>query len=611
MAEGFVQIGCCVPHIRVGDWQENCRRVKELLEEAESAGCTLAVFPESVFTGVTCGDLFWFQAMQKGVEEAFEEVLQLTKTLSLTVVLGMAVSFEGNLYNCGVVLSRGRILGAVPKDYAKGNRQFSGGQGEEYINLLGQTVPFGGDLLFASEVLGDFTFALTFNTPFTLPSGAALIVDMDSSYGFCGKENLSASRSRELNCGYINVTSGAGESTTDQVYTGHSTIYELGELLGQNPDFSCGLWAVQMDFSGIMAVKRAVGNTKGFEMPARRIYFGHPVKPMTLTRQFSKNPYISGEKSLEELCAYGIRLQEEGLAARLLHSGCKEAVIAVSGGLDSTLALLVTAGAFERLGWPKDKIKAITMPCFGTTSRTKNNAEALSLALGVQFSEIPIKEAVEVHFRDIGQPEGLHDVTYENAQARERTQILMDLANQVNGLVIGTGDMSELALGWATYNGDHMSMYGVNAGVPKTMVRLFTQHAAKNASKELREVLLDILDTPVSPELLPPVEGEIQQRTEDLVGPYELHDFFLYHLMTRHASPEKLLKMAVGTFIDSYSQETVKKWLAVFLKRFYTQQFKRSCMPDGPQIFCFSLSPRGGLTMPSDTGIAGLTLLDK
>jgi len=614
MKDGFVRVACITPVIETANCALNAQRICESAQEAFAQGAKVLVYPELVVTASTCGDLFFQQSLLTGAAAALDAILKNTAHLDAVLVVGLPILRGTQLYNCAAVLLHGRILGFIPK-MRSNCRQFADGAYimDEQITICGQDVPFGTDLTFAHETLQDFVFGVQIGSDAFLPSaaltemaqaGANLIVNPCAEPEFVGaaqyRRRFLGAQSALLNCAYAFCGAGQGESTQDFVFAGHSLIYENGQMLAQSQRFGAQTIFADVDLS-IMAAARRKSGCFDSSVPMRRIEMDLEVSDLKLLREIDPLPFIpSDPDELSERCEEVLSIQCAGLAQRLKHIHGKSAVLGLSGGLDSTLALIVTARVFDQLGLDRSGITAVSMPCFGTTGRTRNNAQYLAQAYGVTFREIPIADSVRSHFKDIGHDESVHNVTYENAQARERTQVLMDIANQTGGIVIGTGDLSELALGWATYNGDHMSMYGVNASVPKMLVRHLVAHVAKNSEKTLSDVLLDVLETPVSPELLPPVEGQIAQKTEQLVGPYELHDFFLYYLVRWGFAPKKIFRLAKAAFADKYPDETIAYWLKTFLRRFFNQQFKRSCLPDGPAVGTVSLSPRGSFAMPSD-----------
>ncbi len=623
MRHGFIKVAAVTPKIKVADPVYNAQAVCRDLEKAYSRGAKIIVFPELCLTGYTCGDLFLQGLLLEEAKKALLQVKSATKEKDSLVFVGLPIERAGKLYNVAAVLQDGEILGMVPKTnipvYAEfyEGRHFAEGNSETVsFYLEGEEIPFGANLLFACrnvqglmvgcEICEDLWVADPPGTNHAL-MGATVMVNLSASNETVGKDEyrelLVKSASARLLCGYVYASAGEGESTQDLVFGGHNLIAENGTILAQSKRFVGETVYGDLDIQRILTERRRMGT---FGKEPKQSYeimtFTLREEETRLDRTFGCQPFVpKDEEKRSRRCEEILSIQSYGLKKRYEHTGAKTAVLGISGGLDSTLALLVTVRTFDMLGLDRAGIAAVTMPCFGTTDRTYDNACKLAKTLGATLMEIDIRESVMLHFRDIGQDPEKRDVTYENGQARERTQVLMDIANQKNGLVIGTGDMSELALGWATYNGDHMSMYGVNAGVPKTLVRHLVKYYADTCgNKELAEVLTDVLDTPVSPELLPPVEGAIAQKTEDLVGPYELHDFFLYYMLRCGFEPDKVYRVAVQAFTGLYDKETVLKWLKTFYRRFFTQQFKRSCLPDGPKVGSVAVSPRGDLRMPSD-----------
>ena len=623
MKDGFLKAAALSPALRVADCAYNTAQILQELRAASARGVKLAVFPEFCLTGYTCGDLFLQRTLQQGALTGLQTLLDASRELDIVALVGLPLLVRGKLYNCAAVLCRGRLLGLVPKTYLPNygefyeKRQFTPGSTEvETLTVCGQQVPFGTSLLFRcrempSFVLGvelceDLWSALPPST-FHALAGATVIANLSASDETVGKAEyrraLVANQSARLLCGYLYASAGHGESTQDMVFAGHDLIAENGTLLAETAPFAGGHAETELDCQR-MESERARNtsfepSTDGYQT----VDFSLTLTNTALTRFVDPTPFVPGDPQRRaERCELILKMQADGLAKRLEHAHAKTAVIGISGGLDSSLALLVAVRAMQQLGRPTQDVLAVTMPCFGTTHRTRSNAEILCEELGVTFQEIPIARTVHRHFSDIGQDEAVLDVTYENCQARVRTLELMDLANRTGGLVVGTGDLSELALGWATYNGDHMSMYGVNADVPKTLVRHIVRYAADAAENEaLRAVLLDILDTPVSPELLPAKEnGEIAQQTESLVGPYELHDFYLYYVLRFGFGPAKIYRLARHALGDRYPDDVLLHWLKNFYRRFFAQQFKRSCLPDGPKIGSVTLSPRGDWRMPSD-----------
>ena len=626
MKDGFVKVAAGTPRIRVADCGYNAGQIIALMKQAAGQGVKVLALPELCVTGYTCGDLFLQDALLDGAEEALERILEETAELDMVTALGLPVRAEGKLYNCAAVIKGGQLLGLVPKGHIPGygeageDRWFRAApeaEGGVVVSLIGEQTCLWDRQLFACETVPDLTIGVEICEDLLVTSapsvelaarGATLILNLSASPELAGKaawrRDLVTCQSGRLVCGYVYADAGEGESTTDLVFGSHNIVAENGLLLSESR-FAGGLTVSEIDVN-LLAYERRRMTT----FPAAREglyitnYFTLGQEDTRLTRPIPAEPFLPKTKEgLEEI----LTIAALGLKKRLEHTHAPAAVIGLSGGLDSTLAILTTARAFDLLGRDRKDIVAITMPCFGTTARTKSNAEQLAEELGATLKVIDIGAAVRQHFADIGHDMEDHSVTFENAQARERTQVLMDVANRLGGLVIGTGDLSELALGWCTYNGDHMSMYAVNGGIPKTLMRHLVAHEADRAGEGLARVLRDILDTPVSPELLPPRDGEIAQRTEDLVGPYELHDFFLYYVVRRGFRPQKVLRLAEYAMGGVYDKAAILKWLKNFYRRFFSQQFKRSCMPDGPQVTDLSLSPRGGWQMPSD-GVAALWL---
>lgn len=623
MKHGYIRVAAATPDVKVADPEFNREKICELIKEAIRNHVKIIVFPELCLTSYTCGDLFGQDALLHKAKKELKEILKATKGHDILVFLGMPWENLGKLYNTAVAVQDGKILGIVPKKNLPNYSEFyelryfeSGNEIPVFTKWEGQDIPMGTNLIFACEDIPGLMIAAEVCEDAWVPNppsirhalaGATVIVNCSASDETTGKDiyrrSLIIGHSACLVCGYIYSNAGEGESTQDLVFGGQNLIAENGTLLAESKRFGNETVYGDMDLERINHERRRMTTFP----PADRndytvISFRMKKEELHLKRHIDPRPFVpDNEAERSRRCEEIIAIQAMGLKKRLSHTGCRNAVIGISGGLDSTLALLITARAFDMLEIPRNQIHAVTMPCFGTTDRTYQNACKLTNELGAELTEVNIKEAVTIHFRDIGHDPDVHDVTYENSQARERTQILMDMANKFNGLVVGTGDMSELALGWATYNGDHMSMYGVNASVPKTLVRHLVRYYADTCEEEtLKEVLLDVLDTPVSPELLPPKDGEIAQKTEDLVGPYELHDFFLYQILRFGYHPEKIYRMAVYAFQGQYEDEIILKWLKVFYKRFFSQQFKRSCMPDGPKVGSVAVSPRGDLRMPSD-----------
>lgn len=623
MKHGFIKVAAISPKIKVADPAYNAGVIVEKMKEAYEKGAKILVFPELCITGYTCGDLFLQEILLEEAKRQLSVIAEATQDMDALVMVGLPVEREGRLYNVAAVLHQGSVLGMVPKsnlpmygEFYEGRHFTEGNTVPVSYDFEGEEVPFGRNLLFecnsmpglviGCELCEDLWVADPPSTTHAL-MGATVIANLSASNETIGKDEyrrmLVKSTSGRLLCGYIYASAGEGESTQDLVFGGHNLIAENGSLLGEARRF-CGETVYgDLDIRRILSERRRMGTFgKKKEDTYVTVTFRLSVEETRLERVFVPMPFVPQDvQTREKRCEEILSIQSMGLKKRMDHTNAKTAVIGISGGLDSTLALLVTARAFDLLGLDRKGIKAVTMPCFGTTDRTYENACKMSKILGAELIEVDIREAVTIHFRDIGQDMECHDVTYENGQARERTQVLMDIANKKGGMVIGTGDMSELALGWATYNGDHMSMYGVNASVPKTLVRHLVRYYADTCGEEaLKAVLCDVLDTPVSPELLPPVDGVIAQKTEDLVGPYELHDFFLYHMLRSGYPPEKIYRIAKSSFAGVYEEEVIKKWLKIFIRRFFNQQFKRSCLPDGPKVGSVAVSPRGDLRMPSD-----------
>ena len=625
MKDGFIKVAAATPKIKVADPAYNTEEILKIIDETEKKGASILVFSELTISGYTCGDLFLQQPLLTECKNQLLRIVKATENKSMLVVVGCPIVIKQKLYNCAVVISDGSILGIVPKTHLPNYsefyelRHFTSGEGLEedlwfgeefgYVNVAVnqlfkcKEIP---ELVVACEICEDLWVPLPPSTYHAM-AGATVICNPSASVETTTKESyrrsLVSNQSARLLAAYIYADAGEGESTQDVVYSGHHLICENGSVLAEAKRFTNEIIYADIDVQKLAAERRKMTSFPGgqtddyFEQE-----FSLEVKENKITRTFPKAPFVPDNKDeRDKRCDEILSLQSMGLKKRLEHTNCKHAVVGISGGLDSTLAVLVTARAFDLLDIPRENLICVTMPCFGTTDRTYQNAVSLIKELGATLKEVRIEKAVRQHFADIGHDENNHDVTYENSQARERTQILMDMANQYNGMVIGTGDMSELALGWATYNGDHMSMYAVNCSVPKTLVRyLVLYYAETTENKKLSEVLMDVLDTPVSPELLPPVDGVISQKTEDLVGPYELHDFFLYYMLRFGFPKAKLYRMAKLTFDGVYDDETIKKWLDKFYWRFFSQQFKRSCLPDGPKVGSVAVSPRGDLRMPSD-----------
>lgn len=632
MNYGFVKVAAAVPHVKVADCKFNAERIEAQILTAEGKGVQIIIFPELSVTGYTCGDLFGQQLLLEEAERALIHILDTTRQLDIISILGMPVVVNSTVINAAVVIQKGKVLGVVPKTFLPNYKEFYEQRWftsalevkEDSARLCGQTVPMGTNLLFETasttfgiEICEDLWSTIPPSSSLAL-QGAEILFNMSADNEGIGKHaylcSLISQQSARCIAGYVFSSSGFGESTTDVVFAGNGLIYENGNLLARSERFSFEeqLTISEIDVEYLRAERRmntTFAASKGCcaAPEAIRITTEYTnTKDLQLTRTFAPHPFVPKGAALDERCEEVFSIQVSGLAQRLVHTHVKSAVIGVSGGLDSTLALLVCVKTFDKLGLSRKDILGITMPGFGTTDRTYNNAIDLMKSLGISIREISIKEACIQHFKDINHDINVHDVTYENSQARERTQILMDVANQTCGMVIGTGDLSELALGWATYNGDHMSMYGVNGSVPKTLVKHLVEWVALNeVDNASKATLLDIVATPISPELIPADEnGDIKQITEDLVGPYELHDFFLYYFLRFGFRPSKINFLAQQAFAGTYDEETIKKWLRTFFRRFFNQQFKRSCLPDGPKVGSISLSPRGDWRMPSDASSA-------
>lgn len=627
MRHGFIKVAAATPDIRVADVDYNKGQIIKQMDEAAEAGAKIIVFPELCITGYTCSDLFLQDILLNSAKKALVEIAEHTKNLDALVFVGVPIAVGGELYNVAAALNHGNILGFTTKSFLPNYGEFyemrqfrPGPKKAEKILFGGKEIPFGPQLLFVENQMANLIVSAEICEDVWSPvppsieaarEGATVIVNCSASDETIGKasyrEALISGQSARLISGYIYANAGEGESTTDLVFGGHNLIAENGTILAEAKRFSNGIIYTEFDVQKIANERRKNTTfTETQEHVLPRIPFGLEQTETILTRTFPSRPFVPrDDQERAKRCEEILTIQAMGLKKRLAHTHAKSAVVGISGGLDSTLALLVTAKAFDALGLERSGITAVTMPCFGTTDRTYQNACKMSLKVGATLREVRIGDAVMQHFKDIGHDPQDHSVTYENSQARERTQVLMDIANQTGGLVIGTGDMSELALGWATYNGDHMSMYGVNASVPKTLVRHLVHYYADTCEDpSLKEVLYDVLDTPVSPELLPPKDGEISQKTEDLVGPYELHDFFLYYFLRMGYEPGKIYRIAKLSFAREYDDETIYKWLRTFCWRFFSQQFKRSCLPDGPKVGTVALSPRGDWRMPSDACVA-------
>ena len=627
MKNGFVKVAAATPDIRVADVEFNTQNIINAMEEAQKNGAKILVFPELCVTGYTCSDLFDHSVLLKASRKALLEIAENTNDKDMLVFVGAPLEVNGKLYNVAAAMNQGEIIGFTTKTFLPNYgefyemRQFTPGpQIVREITFEGKKIPFGPQILFQAEGMEELVVAAEICEDVWSPippsiqaalEGATVIVNCSASDETIGKDTyrraLISGQSARLISGYIYANAGEGESTTDLVFGGHNIIAENGTILKESSRYVNEIIYSEIDLQRITGERRKNTTFQPLdEETLVRVPFTVEETKTFLTRTFPKKPFVpSDEQTRAQRCEEILTIQAMGLKKRLAHTNARTAVVGISGGLDSTLALLVTARAFDMLGRDKKDIIAVTMPCFGTTDRTYQNACEMSKKVGATLIEVPIADAVNIHFRDIGHDPEDHSVTYENCQARERTQVLMDIANKTWGMVIGTGDLSELALGWATYNGDHMSMYGVNASVPKTLVRHLVKYAADDTKDEaLKNVLYDVLDTPLSPELLPPKDGDIAQKTEDLVGPYELHDFFLYFMLRFGYEPSKIFRIACMTFDGEYDKETIFKWLETFCRRFFSQQFKRSCLPDGPKVGTVALSPRGDWRMPSDACVA-------
>lgn len=628
MNYGFVKVAVAIPQVRVADCTYNARQIENLITTAEERKVQIVSFPELCITAYTCADLFAQQTLLDGAQSALAEILSNTRQCDVTAILGMPIVVNSTLINAAVVIQKGKILGVIPKTYLPNYKEFYERRWftsaydvtEKEINLCGQTVPLNTKLLFKAtnvtfgiEICEDLWSVIPPSSSLAM-MGADIIFNLSADNEGIGKNgyvrSLISQQSARCISGYVFGSCGFGESTTDVVFGSNGLIYENGSLIAESERFALEEQLVVGEIDVERIRSERLLNTTFAANKGKCLIDNEPIfipvetkeKEFTLNRKFSALPFVPSGNELNERCDEVFSIQVTGLAKRLLHTHAETAVIGISGGLDSTLALLVCIKTFDKLNLSRKKILGVTMPGFGTTDRTYKNAMTLMEGLGISIREISIKEASIQHFKDIGHDINVHDVTYENTQARERTQILMDIANQTNGLVIGTGDLSELALGWATYNGDHMSMYSVNSSIPKTLVKYLVEWVANNeVDPDSCTTLLDIVNTPISPELVPAGDnGEIKQKTEDLVGPYELHDFILYNFMRFGFHPVKIFYLATLAFEGRYDHETIKKWLHTFFRRFFSQQFKRSCLPDGPKVGSITLSPRGDWRMPSD-----------
>ena len=622
MRQGFVKAAAVTPKIKVADTKYNAELILDMMKESTRQGAKIVVFPELCLTGYTCQDLFLQERLLQGAKDALMKLVKESASLDAIFFVGLPFEILGKLYNVAAVFSHGEVLGLVPKSYLPNYNEFyearhfvSGVElATEVVLPDGSCVPADRDLLFVCEQMPKLRIGVELCEDLWTPNppsishalaGASVLVNLSASNELTGKDSyrreLVSGQSARLLAAYIYASAGEGESTQDLVFSGHNIIAENGQILAESKRFGHGILYSEIDVERLCAQRRRMTTFVTEDQTHTEILFSLKIEETKLTRFIDPAPFVPTDRqNREKRCDEILMIQAMGLKKRLEHTGAN-AVVGISGGLDSTLALLVTVRAFDLCGRDHKGITAVTMPGFGTTDRTYDNAVKLIQSLGAEFVEVDICQSVNVHFSDIGQDPSVHGVTYENSQARERTQILMDIANKKNALVIGTGDLSELALGWATYNGDHMSMYAVNASVPKTLVRHLVRYYADTCEdKQLSDTLYDVLDTPVSPELLPPEDGKISQKTEDLVGPYELHDFFLYYMLRQGFSPAKIYRLAKIAFAGTYEAAFILKWLKTFCRRFFAQQFKRSCLPDGPKVGSVAVSPRGDLRMPSD-----------
>ena len=624
MNNGFVRVAAAIPELRVADCAYNVARMADLVRKGEEEKVQVICFPELSLTGYTCADLFQQQQLLSDAQKALNELQLLTFATTSVIIVGVPVRVQSHLFNTAVVLQGGHVLGVVPKTHLPNNNEFyekrwftSGALADsQTITISGEEVPFGTDILFSD---GKFTFGVEICEDLWVPippssqqalHGAEIIFNLSATNELIGKHQylrqLIEQQSARCNAGYVYASAGAGESTTDVVYAGNGLIAENGKIISASDRFSFDPQLIVTDIDIDRLQAERIRNTNYANDKSARIYRTIQLEDAHFThydlkRIFDKHPFVPSITNRDESCHEIFSIQIGGLAKRWQHTQSDTVVIGISGGLDSTLALLVSVKTADKLGYERKRIVGVTMPGFGTTDRTYTNAINLMKSLGITLLEISIKDACLQHFKDINHDPKLHDVVYENTQARERTQILMDIANKQHGLVIGTGDLSEMALGWSTYNGDHMSMYAVNSGVPKTLVRYLVDWAAHQLDATSEDILRDILDTPVSPELLPAdANGDIAQKTEDIVGPYELHDFFLYYMVRFGFSPSKILFLAKNAYANTYPDDVIEKWLKIFIHRFFSQQFKRSCIPDGPKVGSINLSPRGDWRMPSD-----------
>ena len=628
MKDGFIRVAAATPDLKVADPVFNREQTWKMMQEAADQDVKILVFPELGLTGYTCGDLFFQKALLDSAALSLNKIINDTADYDMINIVGLPYSFEGKIYNCAAVFQKGKLLALITKknipNYSEfyEARHFTPGIKNSQTIFNGKPVPIGTNYIFNCKNMPEFIFGIEIcedlwvtDSPSIMlaKEGANIIVNLSASNDIIGKSDyrriIVKAQSGSLLCTYMYANAGIGESTTDMVYSGHSIISENGALSVESERFSNGIIIFDTDLQKIESERKRSNTFQKSSLMENEKYIKIPfdikMHDVQINNKISPTPFVPlSVEDIHSRCKEISAMQSIGLAKRIKHTNCNNAIIGLSGGLDSTLALIVTVNAFKHLNLNPKDIIAVTMPCFGTTDRTYSNACKLAEQYGATLKEINIRNSVIQHFSDIGHDINNHDVTYENSQARERTQILMDIANQNNGLVIGTGDLSELALGWSTYNGDHMSMYAVNASIPKTLVRYLVKYEADCSENELKNTLYDILDTPVSPELLPPDEnGIISQKTEDLVGPYELHDFFLYYMVRFGFSPEKIFRIALLAFKGQYDENTILKWEKIFYKRFFSQQFKRSCLPDGPKIGSVALSPRSDFRMPSDASV--------
>ena len=624
MKDGFIKVRCFSPDVAVANVTANEKAITAAICDSAQKGVKILVLPELCLTAYTCADMFSQDILIKSAEKSLENIRLSTQGKDILVFVGAPLRSKDRLYNCAVAISDGKILGVVPKSHLPNYsefyelRNFSASNGtEDEISIQGSVYPFGNDLLFRCTSVKNLIVGTEICEDLWVPAtpsetlckmGATVICNLSASDEVLSKDDyrrtLCVSKSASLMCAYLYTDAAESESTTDVIFSAHNIIAENGTVLAQSLPFEQknGDIITEIDVDKLASMRARTNTfTDAYSQKARFCDFELNVEKTKLTRKFVRSPFVPQDKAArEERCERILTMQSHALAKRLKVTHAKSAVIGISGGLDSTLALIAAVRCADYLGWDRKSIIAVTMPCFGTTKRTRSNAELLCNALGVTFKEVNITDAVNLHFENIGHDREIKNVTFENAQARERTQVLMDIANDAGGLVVGTGDLSEIALGWSTYNADHMSMYNVNCSVPKTLVRYLVRYFADTCGGKTDKILTDILNTPVSPELLPAKDGEIAQKTEDLVGPYDLHDFFLYNMMRLAYPPSKIYRLAKIAFDGEFDAKTIYKWLEIFIKRFFAQQFKRSCSPDGVKIGSVALSPRGDLKMPSD-----------